>query len=120
MPIFVYRAADRRGQTVDGVMDAADAKAVVERLHREAYYPIRVVPHGERTTWWSFGGTDSGRISQRDLLTFTQELATLFEAGLPLDRALAILEELSASAKVKTLVADLLHSVRGGTSLSDA
>src|SRR5437870_2302742 len=36
MPVFMYRAADRRGQTIDGVMEAPDARAVIERLHREA------------------------------------------------------------------------------------
>src|SRR2546428_12147137 len=119
MPVFIYRAADRRGRTVDGVMEAADARAVVERLHRDAFYPIRVAPHGESASWWTFGG-GSARISQRDLLTFTQQLATLFEAGLPLDRALSILEELAGNARVKAIVADLLVSVRGGSSLSEA
>ena len=42
MPVFVYRAADRRGQTIDGVMEAPDARAVIERLQRDAYFPIRV------------------------------------------------------------------------------
>ena len=50
----------------------------------------------------------------------TQQLATLFEAGLPLDRGLAILQELAPSPKLGAIVADLLHSVRGGSSLSDA
>jgi general secretion pathway protein F len=120
MPVFIYRAADRRGQTVDGVMEAPDARAVVERLHREAYFPIRVAPHGERTSWLSISIGGSGRISQRDLMAFTQQLATLFEAGLPLDRALTILEELATNPRLKALVTDLLHSVRGGASLSDA
>jgi len=93
MPVFVYRAADRRGQTIDGVMEAPDARAVVERLQRDAYFPIRVAPHAERGGWFSLGG--SSRVGQRDLLAFTQQLATLFEAGLPLDRALSILEELA-------------------------
>ena len=118
MPVFVYKAADRRGQTVDGVMEAADARAVVERLHKEAYYPIRVAPHGERTNWLSFGG--SSRIRQKDLLALTQQLATLFEAGLPLDRALSILQELADGPRVKAIVTDLLHSVRGGSSFSEA
>jgi general secretion pathway protein F len=56
----------------------------------------------------------------RDLLALTQQLATLVEAGMPLDRALSILEELAPNPRVKAVVADLLHSVRGGTSLSDA
>jgi general secretion pathway protein F len=118
MPVFVYKAADRRGQTVDGVMEAPDARAVVERLHKEAYYPIRVAPHGERSSFLSFGV--SSRVRQRDLLALTQQLATLFEAGLPLDRALSILQELAESARVKAIVSDLLHSVRGGASFSEA
>ena len=120
MPVFLYRAADRRGQTIDGVMEAPDARAVVERLHKEAYYPIRVSAHVERRGWLSMGGDGGGRIRQRDLLALTQQLATLFEAGMPLDRALAILEELAPNARVKAIVADLLRSVRGGASLSDA
>src|SRR5207247_1636260 len=118
MPVFTYRAADRRGQTVDGVMEAADARAVIERLHREAFYPIRVEPHAERRR---FGAIGSGRrVRPRELLAFTQQLATLFEAGLPLDRARTILEELAPTPRLKTIVTDLVHGVRGGASLSDA
>ena len=98
MPVFVYRAADRRGQTVDGVMEAPDARAVIERLHREAYYPIHVTPHAERQGWLRL--PVAARIRQRDLLAFTQQLATLFEAGLPLDRKRAV---------VATLITVRLH-----------
>ncbi|MGH7323407.1 MAG: type II secretion system F family protein [Candidatus Rokuibacteriota bacterium] len=118
MPVFVYRAADRRGQTVDGVMEAPDARAVVERLQRDAYYPIQVAPHADRRGW--FSGPLSGRVRQRELLAFTQQLATLFEAGVPLDRALTILEELSSHPRLRIIVSDLLRTVRGGGSLSDA
>jgi general secretion pathway protein F len=118
MPVFAYRAADRRGQTIDGVMEAVDARAVVERLRKEAYFPIKVAVQAERAALFAFGG--SSRVRPRDLLALTQMLATLFEAGLPLDRALSILEELAPSPRVKTIVADLLHSVRGGSSLSEA
>jgi general secretion pathway protein F len=118
MPVFVYRAADRRGQTVDGVMEAPDARAVVERLHREDYYPLRVEPHAERARWRA--GPVSGRVRARDLLAFTHQLATLLEAGVPLDRALGILEDLGPTARFRTIVADLLRTVRTGGSLSDA
>src|SRR5881398_738968 len=117
MPVFVYKAADRRGQTIDGVMDAPDARAVVERLQKDAYYPIKVTAHGERAPLLRLGGS---RVRPRDLLALTQQLATLFEAGLPLDRALTILEELAGHARVKAIVSDLLRSVRGGASFSEA
>lgn len=118
MPVYVYRAADRRGQTIDGVMEAPDARSVIERLHREAYYPIRVAPHAERRAWLTVSA--GGRIRQRDVLAFTQQLATLFEAGVPLDRALGILEDLVPNPRLRVIVADLLRTVRGGGSLSDA
>jgi general secretion pathway protein F len=118
MPVFTYRAADRRGQTIDGVMEAVDARAVVERLRKEAYFPLKVSAQGERVSLFARGG--GSRIRQRDLMAMTQMLATLFEAGLPLDRALSILEELAPSPRVRTIVTDLLRSVRGGSSLSEA
>jgi len=118
MPVFVYKAADRRGQTIDGVMDAPDARAVVERLQKDAYYPIRVTAHEERAGVFSL--RFPSRVGQRDLLSLTQQLATLFEAGLPLDRALTIMEELASNARVKAIVSDLLRSVRGGASFSEA
>src|SRR3989442_12977454 len=115
MPVFVYRAADRRGQTIDGVMEAPDARAVVERLQKDAYFPIRVAPHAERAGWLAFGA--SSRVSQRDLLAFTQQLATLVEAGLPPDPRLAIQEELAPPPRGKAIVTDLLNSVPGGSPL---
>ena len=119
MPVFTYRAADRRGQTIDGVMEAVDARAVAEQLRKDSYYPIKVAPQSERTSLLSLGGASS-RVRQRDLMAMTQMLATLFEAGLPLDRALSILEELAPSPRVRTIISDLLRSVRGGSSLSEA
>jgi general secretion pathway protein F len=119
MPVFVYRAADRQGQTIDGVMEAPDARAVVERLHREAYYPIRVAPHAERRGWLA-RATPSSRVRPRDLLAFTQQLATLLEAGVPLDRTLGILEQLAPGPRLRVIVGDLQRSVRGGASLSEA
>src|SRR5437867_10639019 len=117
MPVFTYKAADRGGKTVDGVMEAPDERVVIERLHRDAYFPIRVAPQTERTSWFRRPG---GRLRQHDLVAFTQQLATLFEAGMPLDRALSVLEELAHNARMKSIVADLLRGVRGGSSFSDA
>src|SRR5207247_9494360 len=73
--------------------------------------------HGERAQLLRVGGS---RGRPRGLLALTQQLATLFEAGLALDRALTILEELAFNARVKAIVSDLLRSVRGGASFSEA
>jgi general secretion pathway protein F len=124
---FAYRAADRRGQTVDGLVEAPDLRAAVEQLQRETYYPIRVIPRdaaapaaaaaGRRVAWPGLGRR---RVAGRDLVAFTQRLATLIEAGVPLDRALAIQAELAPTERLRVITRAVLADVRGGASLADA
>ncbi|MGH7368916.1 MAG: type II secretion system F family protein [Candidatus Rokuibacteriota bacterium] len=122
MTVFSYRAADRRGQTIDGVMEAADGRAVVERLQRDAYFPIKVDAQDERrrVLGLAWPETGRGRVAGRDLVAFTQQLATLIEAGLPLDRALAIQAELAPTPRLRAITGDVLRGVQGGSSLADA
>jgi general secretion pathway protein F len=122
VPTFTYRAADRQGQTIDGVMEAPDMRGVVERLQRDAYFPIRIAPQDERRSALGlrWPGLGPGRINRRDVLTFTHQLGTLVEAGLPLDRALVILEDLAPNPRLRAITSDLLKGIRGGSSLAEA
>lgn len=122
MPFFAYKAADQRGQTIDGVMEATDARSVVERLQRDAYFPIQVAPQREHSglAGLARAGWRQRGIRGRDVVAFTQQLATLLEAGLPIDRALGIQEGLTASPRLRAIIGDVLRSVRGGTSLGEA
>jgi len=122
MPTFVYRAADRQGQTIDGVMEAPDARGVVERLQRDAYFPIQVAPQDERRPVFGLTLPAIGRrrITRLEVLTLFQQLAALIEAGLPLDRALVILEDLAPNPRLRGIIGDLLKGIRGGSSLAEA
>ncbi len=122
MATFAYRAADRGGRTVAGVMEAPEARVVVERLQREAYFPIEVTPQGARPAARGLGLVALGprRVAGRDLVAFTQQLATLLEAGLPLDRGLAIQAKLAPTSHLRDITGSVLASVRGGSSLADA
>ena len=57
---------------------------------------------------------------KRDVLFFTQELSTLLNAGVPLDRALSITAELTERASFRSLVLDVLRVLKGGKSLADS
>jgi general secretion pathway protein F len=123
---FVYRAADRRGRTVDGVMDAPDVHAVVEQLQRSTYYPIEITPRvgadgaAPRRRGAAWARPVSRRVAGRDLVAFTRRLATLLEAGVPLDRALAIQAELAPSERLRAITGEILREVRAGRSLAEA
>jgi general secretion pathway protein F len=119
VPVFAYRAADRAGRTVDGVMEAYDANAVVERLHREAYYPLRVEPAAAEGRFRQ-GLLGPPRVPSRDVLAFTQQLAALVEAGLPLERALVVLGDVAGNRRLRQIVLDVTQSVRSGSTLADA
>src|SRR6185437_13190110 len=57
---------------------------------------------------------------QRDVLFFTQEISTLLNSSVPLDRALAITAELTERASFRAVVADILRVLKGGKSLADS
>jgi type II secretion system protein F len=121
MPVFAYRAADRTGRTVDGVMEAYDPQAVVERLHRENYFPLQVEPAEARGRLGALRLLlrPPARIPPRAVLTFTQQLSALLDAGLPLERSLGILTELTESPRLRRIVEDVAQAVRTGSAFAD-
>jgi general secretion pathway protein F len=103
-------------------MRAASKEAVVDRLHDLGHVPILAEElSGARGAW---AGAHKllrpRRLSQKEVGTITQELSTLLTAGLPLDRALELVTELSDEDRVKQLLGHIRDEVRAGASLADA
>jgi general secretion pathway protein F len=103
------------GQIIEGVIDAVDEKSAINRLKDSGIIPLKVsLPKKELKQHFIMGTT------QADLLTFTTELSSLLAAGLPLDRSLNIISEISESRKMNAVITSVLESIRGGSSFSDA
>ncbi len=122
MPLYRYKAVTPTGETQEGDMDGAMQSAVVERLQSMGFIPIRVEETSTRmaVATHSNGFFSKDRVTQDDVAVFTQEIATLLKAGLPLDRCLEILIGLSANEPVRQLMNQLREDVRGGMALSAA
>jgi len=125
MPTFAYKATDSSGKVVNGLLEADAEKGVVSELHSMGLIPIRITASGGRSSLLDLDVI--GRItalfnsfSGKDLLLFTQDLATLLEAGLPVDRALATIIDAADKERVKEVTGDILKAVQGGGYLSDA
>ena len=114
MPLYRYKAATPTGDTSEGEIFAADEQQVISQLQAAGQIPIRVVQGG--------GVTRLRRVSvrARDVQVFTQELATLLGAGLPLDKSLQIIVDLSEDPRLARMTARVLEQVRGGAALSEA
>ncbi len=121
MPLYRYKAVTPTGEMQEGDLDGPAQAAVVERLQTMGLIAILVEETSTRVA------TNSGRgafgkssVSQEDVAVFTQEIATLLKAGLPLDRCLEILIGLSANEPVRQLMTQMREEVRGGAALSKA
>lgn len=124
MPEYIYKAADSLGKVIEGVMSAPEEATLVSKLHTMGYMPIKISPSstGQKLSLsMKFSvPLPFSAISGADLLAFTQELSTLIKAGLPLDRTLSIMVEITGNEKLKKMVQEVLKDVRGGRSFSDA
>ncbi len=115
MAIFSYRATTQQGAIVEGVIEASDEKSAVERLRNSGVIPLKVSSSTETAKRKIFLRSRKG-----DLLVFTTELSALLSAGLPLDRSLNILAQISENKYMKGIIQSILKSIREGNSFSDA
>ena len=117
MPPFHYKALAADGRTRMGVLTVDDDRAAARELRRLGLTPVFIgvdKPAGLRLNLPRFGG---GRGA--DLLHFTEETATLLNAGVPLDRALEIVSDLASRPRFKTVVQDLQRTLRGGKGFAE-
>jgi general secretion pathway protein F len=115
MAIFSYRASTMEGTIVEGAIEAVDEKSAIERLKSTGVIPLKIAAPEE-----GIGKRITLRSSKGNLLTFTTELSALLSAGLPLDRSLNILSDISESKDMKNIIQSILKSIREGSSFSDA
>ena len=122
MPRFRYRALTAGGTAVNGEVDALTVERAIEQTQALGHFPLSAVEVSTgrlrkllQTDLAWFRRASVGELSNAFL-----ELATLFEAGLPLDRSLEILTELTPGKSLKPALAAAVARIRGGSSLADA
>jgi general secretion pathway protein F len=122
MPAFRYEAVDAGGASKKGVVNADSARSARADLRSQGLVPIKVdaiatqVDASGATSRRGFGE----KLSTTELALFTRQLASLLEAGLPLEQAFTALLEQAERPYVRDLVASIRSEVMGGSSMSDA
>jgi general secretion pathway protein F len=120
MPEYLYKAVTPVGQTVEGSMEGKDEAAILHGLHQLGYIPIRIASPYEKESRLPFPFFLRHRVGVKTLLVFTQELATLLSAGLPIDRSLSLLGTLTENSRMREVAQEVLKRVEGGSSLAEA
>jgi len=119
MATFFFRAVAADGKVRSGSLTGDNEKIVARELRTQGLTPIYVgaAPKGAS---FEIKLPSFGKGRRRDVLFFTQELSTLLNAGVPLDRALTIGAELTEKPGFRFIVLDVLRVLKGGRSLADS
>ena len=137
MATFYYRAVTTAGRWQEGTREGLTEKVVARDLQTMGLTPVYVGQSPEqsrasggwlaslssakeKTAGGALSAWSGNRVTSGDRLLFTQELATLLNAGVPIDRALTICGELTENKAMRRMLADVLREVRAGKSLADA
>ncbi|HVX59142.1 MAG TPA: type II secretion system F family protein [Pirellulales bacterium] len=115
MPEFAYVARDMAGQRVTGKLSAASEREALSTLGQKALFPLSV--EAERSAAQSWRGR---RISPQLMAITYGQLGDLLGSGVPLLRALEVLQRQSSSAALAEVLSQIKSQVEEGESLSDA
>ena len=115
MKRFNYKAKEKEtGKSVKGSIQAENEQTAGRLLIEQGYIPESVVEEGTGL----FGG--KGRVTAKDRIMFTRQLATLIGAGLPLATSLRTVSEQTQSKSMKVIVEEILANVESGKTLYDS
>jgi len=117
---FFFRAVASDGKVRTGSLAADNEKSIARELRKQGLTPIYVgvAPKGTSLEIKLPSLGKSGK--RKDVLFFTQELSTLLNSSVPLDRALSITAELTVRPAFRFVVLDVLRVLKSGKSFADS
>jgi MSHA biogenesis protein MshG len=121
MPNFKYKVRDRLGKAINGTIDAPTLQVAGDRLYQQGYFPIAIEQESKTdfpdlsNIWKRFK-----KVKPQELIFLSQQLSTLYKAGLPLLTSLVSLAEQSENKKLKPVLEAVGHHIEEGSTLFDA
>lgn len=118
MKKFTYEARDQAtNKVVKSTIQADTETAAARLLIQQGFVPLNIK---EGASDGSFLSKLNGRITTKDRVVFTRQLATLIGAGLPLSQSLSTVIEQTQNKQLQSVIQDISVSVEGGKSLSES
>lgn len=118
MKKFSYEARDQATNKITKATVQADSEsAAAKLLIDQGFTPLNIKEQGDDE---SFISRITGRITVKDKVVFTRQLATLIGAGLPLTQGLHTALEQTQNKKLQSIIQDVTTSVEGGKTLADS
>src|SRR3954451_1830821 len=132
MPTYQYEAMDHTGREVKDSIDASTQEEAQQLIRQKGFFVTKIAERtkaakkGKAPAKKKGGGKGKkksftiGKISTKQLCTFTRQLSTLQDAGLPILRSLKILHGQCKPGVLKNSLEDVVEDIESGATLSDA
>jgi len=118
MKKFAYEARDQASnKIVKASLQAESENGAAQLLIKQGFTPLNIK---EQSDNGNFITRLSGRITTKDKIVFTRQLATLIGAGLPLAQSLHTALEQTQNKQLQSILQEITASVEGGKTLSDS
>lgn len=112
--VYLWQGTDSRGHVMSGELSAANPALVGARLRKQGIIPTRVRRKPR------YGLRLGARVKSRDIALLTRQLATLFQAGVPLLQSLEIIADSFGQPLIRQLLGQLKHDIEAGSNLANA
>src|SRR5881398_1951734 len=117
MPVFAYAGTARGGKSVTAEINADTREVAIEQLRSQG---ITVKSIEERKKGKGLFGERKQSISDKDIVVFTRQFATMINAGLPLVQCLEILATQLDNPAFREVLTKVKVKVESGSTLADA
>src|SRR4030042_488849 len=118
MPIFIWSAETRKGETKKGELDSADVAAVRAQLRRQGYKSISV--KAKPKDLLEYLPFMQQKVAEKDVVVFARVFATMINAGLPLIQCLELLGKQEQNKTFAKVIGAIKEELEGGSTLTDA
>ena len=132
MATFAFEAMNSSGQEVKDEIEATSSEEAIAKIRAKGFFPTKVREKaGKKKVGKKAAAAESlapkrkmpisiGGVPRKQLVSFTRQLSTLQDAGLPILRSLQILETQQKPGLLKAIIGGVADEVEGGGTLSDA
>ena len=124
MTAFQYTALDKNGKRIKGVAEGDSARLVRQQLREKQLTPLDVEPVAAQSkktegNGFSLLNTMRRKMSPGDLSLITRQMATLLDAGIPVDEVLTAVSEQTEKQFIKQILLGVRAKVLEGYGLAD-
>lgn len=118
MALYTCKLGSSDGKVIVKELESISGETLRQSLEEQGFFVFEVKKKPLQFLWDK--GIARKKVSNKELLTFNQELLVLIKAGLPIVHAFDTILERAEKGKLAEILRDVREDIKGGTGLSDA